>query len=178
MVTTPDRDPATGQFVVPAHERTGFHAILRYDLRANAFTTLVPLPSTMGPLAVAVAGSRHLAGIDEARPGKVYRLLVSSPNEIGADYAIGLSLGFHPGIPLPGGRRLPLNPDLLFFWSIQNAGMFSGFRGRLNIRGEALGRIAFPAIPALSGVRFFASAITIVNSRISVISEPLGVTIR
>jgi len=172
-----DRDPATGQFVLPGHESSGRHAIFRYDLRTNAVSTLASLPTNVSPLAVAVAGSRHLAGLDEAKPGQVYRLLVSSPTEIGADYAIGLSLGIHPGIPVAGGRRLPLNPDPLFFWSIQNTGVFSGFRGRLNLRGEALGKIAFPALPALSGIRFFACAITIANSRISVISEPLGVTI-
>jgi len=181
-----DRDPWDGQFAVFAWDSiAGRPGVFRFDARSRAITTLALLPPYPGPLppgtfdaGPVIAGSRHLWPGSEARPGQTYRLMVSSPNEPGASYVIALSLGFRPGIPVPGGRKIYLNPDPLFFYSLTNSGIFSGFRGGLNPRGEAPASVAIPNHPGLSGLRFFASAVTIVNHQISVISEPLGVTIQ
>lgn len=180
-----DRDPRDGRFGVLAWQWSNSQSgVFRFDARSKAITTLAMLPPSPVPLppggsvGPVFAGSRHLWPGSEARPGRPYRLMVSSPNEPGADYVIALSLGYRPGIPVAGGRKIYLNPDPLLSYSLTNSGIFSGFQGRLDPQGEAPASVAIPGHPGLSGLRFFASAVTIVNHRISVISEPLGVTIQ
>jgi hypothetical protein len=172
-----DRVPGSGQFVIPAMAIQGSNAVYRFDPQSGAIVTLTAIPGALDPRSVAIAGSRHLWAPNDARPGRPYRLVVSSPAEPGAAYAIGVSFGFLPGIPV-GGRRIHLNPDSLFLLSMQNRGIFSGFRGTLDARGEGVGTIAIPDLWCLSGLRFFAVAITHASGRIRVISEPLGITIQ
>jgi len=177
-----DRDPADGRLVVasqviprpPPVPRDG---VFRFDTRTATFQTVRVFTGVMF-FAATVAGSRHLCGLTEARPGLVYSMLVSSPNEPGARYGVALSFGFRPGIPVGGGRKIYLNPDSLFLASATGRGPFYGFQGTLNAQGEAVAAVAIPGLAGLSGLRFFASAITVVNNRISVISDPVGVTIR
>jgi len=173
----PVRDPRDGRFIVPYH--TGQNPLLyRLDARTRAVTTIVQLPGSLTATAVTLAGSRHLCGLNAARPGGLYSMLVSSPGEAGFRYGVALSFGFRPGIPVGGGRKIYLNPDPLFLASATGRGPFYGFQGTLDARGEAVAAVAIPNLAGLSGRRFFASAITITQNRISVISDPLGVTIQ
>ena len=137
---------------------------------------MVQLPGTTVQ-AVSVAGSRHLTAGNAAYPGQPLSLLVSSPAEPNAAYAVAASFGFRAGIPVGNGRRVNLDPDALFFSSITGTGIFTGFQGILNTRGEASFTMQIPPLKGLSGTRFFAAATTIVNGRFSVISEPVGITI-
>jgi len=183
-----DRDPSDGSYVIAngCRDFNTASAVFRLDARSKAIATLASFsckfpypPGTVFPTAVTLAGSRHLCGINDARIGTAYRLQVSSPNESGAVYAVAISFGFRPGIPVgKSGRTVYLNPDPLFHYSLSNSGICSGFQGRLNSAGEASASIAIPNIPSLSRLRFFACAVTIVNNQISVISDPLGVTIQ
>ncbi len=177
-----DRDPFDGQYVIPScrlHSPNQVSSVFRFDARTGAITTMYAFPpsATAQPLASTVASSRHLCAMNEPRYGTTWKLLVSSPAESGALYVIGLSFGFRPGIPV-GGRAIHLVPDALFWMSLQNTGIFSGFLGHLDIQGEATATLAIPALWQLSGVRFYAVAVTLRNQQISVISEPLGVQIR
>jgi len=182
MVQRLDWDPFDGRFVLPATAAGGVNVLYRYDARANLLTTQAVLSPSSTPTvrlyAATVAGSRHLWAGTEPWPGQPYRLMVSSPGEAGAAYMIGLSFGFHPGITLPDGRSIHLNPDPLLVASLTNAGIFKGFQGWLNHRGEGPATLEIPRQRLLSGVRFFAVAITLANQQIRTISEPLGVTIR
>jgi hypothetical protein len=178
-----DRDPATGRFLFPMwNHRAVTNAVLRFDARLGTLSTVAPLPSP-SPLTpfnahgVTIAGGRHLVATGPARPGAKLTLMASSLNEPGALYVMGLSLGFRPGIPLAAGRKIHLSPDPLFFYSCKNTGIFSGFQGYLDAKGRGFGHVAIPPIPQLSGVRFFAAMMTLVGTRISVISEPVGITI-
>lgn len=178
-VLFPGRDPADGCLLVPTFDVWPPYAssrVVRFDPAKQSCRTVTKLPSQY-PFSATVAGSRHLCGGNEVWPGQGYSMLVSSPAEPGAAYAIALAFDFFPGFRLADGRKICLNPDPLFFWSLGNTGPFSGFRGALDARGEAIATVAIPGIPALSGLRFFAAAVTVVNHRISVISAPLGVTI-
>jgi len=174
-----DRDPFDGQFVIPSRGAT-LSEVFRFDAATGAVTTLATFPSTVRvtPMAATVAGSRHLAAMNEARPGQPFDLIVSSPNEPGAAYIAALSLSPGPGIPVGGGRKVYLGLDVLFAYSITNTGIFSRFQGALNIKGEAFPRVQIPNAPALSGFRFYAAAITVNLNQLSVISDPIGVTIR
>jgi len=179
-----DRDPADGRFVVASHSvplpnPLPPDGVFRFDARSATFQTLKTFPTGSAQfLAATVAGSRHLCGMTEARPGRAYSMLVSSPHEPGARYMVALSFGFRPGIPAGGGRKIYLKPDPLFLASATGSGPFYGFQGTLNAQGEAVAAVTIPNMAGLSGRRFFASAITIVNNQISVISDPLGVTIQ
>ena len=178
-----DRDPYDGCYVIPCTASSLAarpSAVYRFDARTATLTTLAVFTGspTPTPLAATVASSRHLCGGNEARPGQAYTLLVSSPNEPGALYVVAASFGFGPGIPLGSGRKVYLSPDPLFYYSLQNTGIFSGFQGLIGPKGEAIATLQIPKLPQLSGFRFFAAAVTINQNQISVISDTLGVTIQ
>jgi len=180
-----DRNPFDGSYVIPAAATpisSRPSAVYRFDASTATITTMITYSGThrASPVAATVAGSRHLCGGGgvEARPGQPFALMVSSPNEPGVAYVIACSLGFGPGIPLGNGRKVYLTPDALFFYSLLNTGIFWNFQGNLMATGEGIGVIQIPNIPQLSGLRFFAAAVTLNNNRISVISDTLGVTIQ
>jgi hypothetical protein len=176
-----DRDPWDGQFVIPNINTTSTQpsAVFRYDATMGVITTLAPLPTNprVSPISATVAGSRHLCAGGDAVVGQQYSLMVSSPNEPGAFYVAALSFGVGPGIPVGGGRKVYLMPDVLFNFSLTNSGIFSNFQGVLGPKGEAIARLSIPNIGALSGLRFYAAAITINQNQISVISDTIVVTI-
>ena len=180
-----DRDPADGRYVIPAAATpisSRPSAVYRFDARTSTLTTFVTFPGSYraAPLAATVAGSRHLCGGGgvEAQPGKPFPLMVSSPNEPGATYVIACSFSFGPGIPLTHGRKVYLSPDPLFYYSLQNTGIFRDFQGVLGGTGEAIGVLQIPNVPQLSGFRFYAAAVTVNQNQISVISDTVGVTIQ
>lgn len=174
-----DRDPWDGQYVVPTTTDTRVSTVLRFDANLRAVTGSYPIPGSFTAMSATVAGSRHLASLDEPRPGRALRLLVSSPLEGGSFYAVALSFSTGPAIPVGGGRSVRLAPDPLFFLSLTNAGIFSRFNGVLAASGEATATLSIPPITALSGVRFFAAAVTYTRTNgVSTISETIGATIR
>jgi len=148
-----------------------YHVASRTILRTTVLPNFVILRAT-------VAGSRHLSGGNNPWIGGTYHLIVSSPNEPGYPYIVALSFGMRPGLSLPNGRTIHLNPDALFFCSLTNSGIFTRFQGVLNAKGEAFPILAIPKLLQLSGLRFFAACVTIRNGQFSVISAPIGATIR
>jgi hypothetical protein len=71
---------------------------------------------------------------------------------------VALSLGKSPGIPIGGGRVLPLNPDPLFFGSILGGPpVFGDFAGLLDGNGRATAKLWIPKVTQLKGLRFFAA---------------------
>jgi hypothetical protein len=124
-----------------------------------------------------VAGHRKLAGVGPATPGSEYSLLLSFPGEAGSAYVVGASLGLRPGLSLPGGAYVPLNPDPLLVWSLSDPQTFAGFSGTLDPTGRALARWRIPALPGLRGLRAFFCAVTI-GPGLRTVSDPIGVTVR
>jgi hypothetical protein len=176
-----EHDPARGDYVFgtaygPLPNPQIPVGVLRFDATTRTFRTLIQ--NLFYPRGVTVAGIRHLCGLTGPTPGGRYTMLVSSPTEPGVAYVVALSAAPRPGIPLPGGRRIQLVPDALFFQSLTNAGIFRGFQGVLNGQGEAQATVNVPRIPGLRGFRFFASAVTLVQGRVSTIAETIGATIR
>jgi hypothetical protein len=104
--------------------------------------------------------------------------MVSFPNEPGTAYAVGYSFGMRPGIAVPDGRRIYLQPDPLLTLSLTDPVMFPGGQGVLNALGEAVARMRVPNLAGLSGRRIFAVAVTISGGQIRTISAPIGVTIQ
>jgi len=124
-----------------------------------------------------VVGHRKLAGLGPAAPGSEYNLLLSFPGEAGSAYVLGASLGLRPGLSLPGGAYVPLNPDPLLVWSLSDPQTFAGFTGTLDPAGRALARWRIPATPGLRGLRAFFCAVTL-GPGVRTVSDPIGVTVR
>jgi len=79
----------------------------------------------------------------------------------GVNYQMALSLTNIVGIPIPGVGKIPLDPDPLFFLTIQNLlpTVFMKFSGTLDSNGRATGVVNIPPIPGLVGVVFNAAAV-------------------
>jgi len=150
--------------------------LMRYDPQGSALSTAATLPNgNLGD--VLTWRSRMLGGLSRPRHGTPYQVRFAIPCESGQAYFAAASLGTFPGIPIGKYRRVPLNPDALFFRSIQAPLMFSNFQGMLSATGTATLTVNIPGIPQLVGYRFFLGAVTLDGRGIRIITEPLGVTI-
>jgi len=135
-------------------------------------------------------GAGSILGVCFDRSRNISPLLMTAPNdrdvrlnfpgEAGKGYIFALSLfGFTPGVPLPDGRVIPLNPDSLTFLTVRlpipplltgNIGVLDPFDSatvKLNL--NALGNV-------VKGLRVWAAAIVIdpnAPSGISQISGPM-----
>lgn len=105
------------------------------------------------PAAVVASGS--------PRPGGTVDLLLRTVNGAGLPYQAGSSLGTGP-ISI-GKRQLGLSPDELLRVSVSNAlpGIFSGYSGLLDGKGEAKAAVRIPKIPALVGTRVHTAFVTL-----------------
>lgn len=181
---TIDRDPGNGVFLVPGTflpmpgppPPPAAH-VFHFDSATAALTTVANLGGCCAG-SVTIAGSRHLGGLGYAQVGSTYGLRVSFPGRRGFPYLVAVSFGFRAGIPTGTGRAIQLDPDPLFFYSLTNTGIFSGFQGVLNAKGEAVAALMLPGVPALRGKRFFAAAVTFSNGGVDRIADTIGITIR
>jgi hypothetical protein len=155
---------------------SGSH-LMRYDPQ-NATLSTVSASLPTGNLGdVLTWRSRILGGMNRPARGMAYRVRMFVPSEAGRAYLAGAALGFIPGIPLGGGRWVPLNADPLFYLSMLTPSLFAGFQGTLSGLGAAILTVNIPQVPHLHGFRFFLAAVTYDARGARVISEPLGVTI-
>jgi len=91
------------------------------------------------------------------RPGATVPFALSAPGAPGRVYQVALSFGASPGIPVAGGRLIPLNLDHLLLASVTvGAPIFNQFLGMLDASGAATARLVVPNQGALIGVRFHA----------------------
>jgi catechol 2,3-dioxygenase-like lactoylglutathione lyase family enzyme len=73
-------------------------------------------------------------------------------------FLLAAALGTAPGLPLPGGFTLPLNPDSVFNLSLTpGTGVFNGFFGNLDGNGRASATLTLPNLPGLLGLPIFVS---------------------
>ncbi|MDP6423205.1 MAG: N-acetylmuramoyl-L-alanine amidase [Planctomycetota bacterium] len=91
-------------------------------------------------------------------------ITVDLPQEAGRIYVLAASTATNPGIPFPGGKTLPLNPDPLFALSFgQTNGVFHRFAGLLDASGRGSAEIRIPSDPRFRGLRFFVSGLSLVR---------------
>ena len=88
-------------------------------------------------------------------------LSLHSSAESGQLGLLGIALATAPGIPLPGGRTVPLAYDLIFQFAANpgNALLPLPF-GPLSASGTHSSPLIVPLLPTLSGLTFYASAAT------------------
>jgi competence protein ComEC len=92
-------------------------------------------------------------------PGGLVTLTLFASGTAGKPYQLALSDSKAPGIVLPtDGRTVDLALGWLLDFSITpNNGITSGFSGAMSGLGHAVGSIALPNVPALSGFTFYAA---------------------
>ncbi len=105
-----------------------------------------------------------LAALSPPRIGLSLTLNLTSRLDPGKAYICPFSLGFHPGIPLPGARTLPLNPDLLFTLSL-SGGIFKGTVGYLGRAGKASVVLSLPKDPVLVGLVLYSGFLVLDPAR-------------
>ena len=92
------------------------------------------------------------------RPGETLELVARGRPD--AVYLAGSSF-FNTGIPVGGGKAVPLYPDALLVLSRSSPAIFQDFTGVLNADGDAVLRIAVPNEPALVGTVFYTAFLTL-----------------
>jgi hypothetical protein len=118
---------------------------------------------------------------DSPSPGTTVQLSLHFPGEGGAHYVAAISLsGTCPGLPLPDGRFIPLNPDAatrasLFLPLPQ---YFHDFQGSLSAAGRAAPALSIPAEPSLSGAVLSVAAWSDSGGAVESISNPLTLVVR
>lgn len=96
----------------------------------------------------------------------------------GQNYVAACSFG-NGGIPLGGGRSIPLTLDSLMFASLNVPQVFQGFGGTTSPTNGAFSiTINAPNAPALKGVRVFASAVSLSGSSVAEIAPDLHITLQ
>ena len=84
--------------------------------------------------------------------GSQLGIQLTSPLDAGRPYVCGFAVGSAPGIPLPNGRVVPLNPDWLLALSLMPANpFFLGTLGSLDATGGATVAMMIPPEPLLVG---------------------------
>lgn len=99
-----------------------------------------------------------------ATPGGTFGLNLDLPGSGGLYRIVLMALGTSPGLPLPDGRKLPLNYDILFSFMLANpdgGGAFLGFTGPMPSDSTAFASGTLQNMPALSGLTFYISAVTL-----------------
>ncbi|MBN2492449.1 MAG: hypothetical protein JXQ29_16495 [Planctomycetes bacterium] len=92
------------------------------------------------------------------RPGQTLELVARSrPNAV---YLAASSLA-RTGIPLGGGKIIPLWPDCLMVASRDWPGIFRNFTGVFDAAGDAALEVVIPAVPALVGQVFYTAFVAL-----------------
>jgi hypothetical protein len=115
--------------------------------------------STIGDLAFVSLLDPFPRFLNRGDVGTVVRVRLFSPPDAGKTVLAAAAFGRYPGItlPPPDNRVVPLNPDLLFFLSLDPLNpVFAGFSGVLDANGVYDGEtIAIPPVVALEGLFFY-----------------------
>ncbi len=98
---------------------------------------------------------RDRSALPASTGGDLGLSLVAGALHAGQSYAVlGSVSGTAPGLPLPGGARLPLNPDPFtqIVATFANTSLFPGFVGTLDAAGAGTAGVALPPLPAATGL--------------------------
>jgi hypothetical protein len=120
------------------------------DLKTFAITSVAVNGSSVSPRDVDIWQARNIQPILTA-PGK-YALNFSFPAHAGMPYVAGMSLsGVRPGVVLPDGRNILINPDVLTFLTVNNLlpGIFNLGPAILDSTGAAQGSLDVSSLPPL-----------------------------
>jgi len=164
------------RLVHPHYDAQSSTSSLNYtDMATYSLTTLAVSGNIILSRGIAFYRGRNIQSVSTT-PG-VYILNFSFPGFGGKGYAAALSLsGVRPGIPLPDGRKILLNPDWLTTLTLTNALplLFSFGPGILDAGGEAKGYLDVRSLPVLGFTVHLAAAVLDPQApgQIAVIADP------
>ncbi len=104
-------------------------------------------------------------------PGNVVNIEISDPMNPGNLYFALLSLGNTPGMPVPNGLTIPINPDFVFGFSIQPSPFYLNNIGGLDANGKATATLL---IPNITGVETFTVHSSFITANASLDIEAIG----
>ncbi len=157
--------PGSASTVVMNYSTGGGAAVLRGDGRVlglgfpidaivnpdNRRVLMERILKLMCPLPIRLAGT--------PTPGQALTIALDFPTVPSANYIAALSLGVNPGLPLGDGRTVPLNPDGLFFLSLDPMQPYwTGIQGTLSLTGQGQMQVFLPPVPS---AEFWVSALAI-----------------
>jgi hypothetical protein len=146
--------PSARGTLEPVFNRVDGAIDLTYRLGGAAPFLCVHQPVPTVPGALLTLGAAAMAGA--ALP-----VVLLSPGEGGRPYACAFSAGTSPGIPLGDGRFIPLQPDGLFWYSLDPSNLlFTNNLGVLGAQGSAFCTALIPASPPLTGLTVYAAGAT------------------
>ena len=105
-----------------------------------------------------------LTQIGPAKTGQTFGMELDLPGSVNLYRYVLMSTGFNPGIPLPDGRKLELNYDVLFGALLPDpsaGGAFTGVVGPMPADATDLATFILPPNPALVGMTLQVAAITL-----------------
>ncbi len=136
----------------------------------RVITAGFPLETVTGAKTRTAMAEKAMAFLDPDPPawadpeiprGGKGRILVHLPTQGGKTCFLAAALSPAPGIPLPGGRILPLAPDPLFLATLgTGGGIFRGFYARLDAQGRTSASWQAPNLPELAGTDLYFAAFT------------------
>jgi len=111
------------------------------------------------------------------KPGNEYKMVLRGFP--GATYQAATALS-NAGIPIGGGRVIPLGVDSMLFASATNVlpTLFKNYLGNLDGKGDGAISIALPNLPALTGVTLYTAFVNFKGSTILTTSNDHQVTIQ
>ena len=125
--------------------------------------------------------------VGEATAGGSFGIDLDLPGSEGFYRLVLLALGSSPGLPLPDGRHLALNPDVLFYFVLANpdaGGAFTGCVGPMPAGGIDAAGFTLPANPVLVGLTLHIATITLdlsqtgLSAQLRHVTSTLPVTIQ
>ncbi len=137
--------------------------------------------STFARTAMVATDTHRVWGLNQARVASLFRLSVRFGAHANKPFVMGASLANRPGIPVAGGRVIPLMPDSLFSAVPSLPGTFRGFTGTLDANGAATPSVVIPPAKRLGGTRLFFAAVVLdpqAPAGIAAVSQTYGTTIR
>ncbi len=127
-----------------------------------------------------VQQSATLTAQGSPRIGTTMTFDYTSPGDAGDVCLFGWSLGTAPGIPLGGGRAIPLNGDFLFEAMLRGNSALSPSWQLLDAVGHASAQLVIPNIPGLVGFTSHIAGITFdagYAAGVEQWSAPLSITV-
>ena len=82
-----------------------------------------------------------------------------------------LALGSSPGIPIGAGRVVPLNPDVLFFATVQPNALLRNNTGPIPAGGKATASFVIPNVPGIVGITVYAGGLTQNNDYLNAVKN-------
>lgn len=157
--------PLSGEFVLPG-VTAGPQSQPSVAVDASG-QSIVACWTTLGVTADVAARRWRFDALSTSGPaqlGQVFPIELDLPSGVGFYRLLLMSLGTIPGIPLPDGRTLRLNDDVIFNFSLTmpgGGGAFTGFTGSVPDGVPDIATIAFPNNPNLLGLPLQFAAVSL-----------------